>query len=123
MGAVEHHSTPAVGAHHQPGVLVLLVHLGRSPFVLAYPLDDIPDLMAHQGGVGIFQHHAFLPGMFHFPLVLVGTGAVPEIDGVAKVDLILQHVGNGTVRPSIGIIQIKTAMGNAKGFVSVGRRA
>ena len=123
MGTVEYHGTPAVGAHHQPGVLVLLVHLGRSPFVLAYPLDDIPDLTAHQGGVGIFQHHALFSGMFNFPLVLVGTGAVPEVNGVAQVNLILQHVGNRTVGPPIGIIQIQTAMGNAKGFVSVGRRA
>ena len=123
MGTVEHHSTPAVGAHHQPGILVLFIHVGAPPLVLAHPLDDVPYLPAYQGGVGVFQHHAFLPGMFHFPLVLVGTGAVPEIDGVAQVNLILQHVGNRTVGPPIGIIQIQTAMGNAKGFVSVGRGA
>ena len=91
--------------------------------MLAYPLDDIPDLLTYQGGVGIFQHHALFSGMFNFPLVLVGTGAVPEVNGVAQVNLILQHVGDRTVRPPIGVIQIQTAMGDAKGFVSVGRGA
>ena len=120
MGAVEHHGTPAVGAHHQPGILVLLVHLGRPPFVLAYLLDDIPDFPAHQGGVGVFQHHALFSGMFNFPLVLVGTGAVPEVDGVAQVNLILQHVGHGAAGPVIGVFCVQTGVRDPVPLIGVG---
>ena len=58
--------------------------------------------------------------MLNLPLVLVGFGAVPHIDGVAPVAFIFQHVGDGTARPAIGIVQIKIDVSCTKFLVGVG---
>ena len=53
MGAVEHHGAPAVGAHHQPGILVLFIHVGAPPLVLAHPLDNVIAMGTLAGNIGI----------------------------------------------------------------------
>ena len=83
MRPMQHHGGPAVGAHHQPGVFVLLIHLGGASFVLPYSLNDVPNLLRDQGRVGSLKHQAFLFWMLYMPLVLVGFCAVFHVDGIA----------------------------------------
>lgn len=71
MRPVQHHGGPAVRTHYQPGIFVLLIHLGRAAPVLPHPLDDVPNLLGDQGRVGPLEHQALLFGMFHMALILL----------------------------------------------------
>ena len=122
MRSMQHHGGPTVRAHHQPGVFVLLLHLGGAALVLAHPLDDVPDLPRHQRRVSPLKNQAFLPRMGNPALVLIGFGAVPHVDGVAQIDLILKHGGDSAFRPVAGGLQIHGGMGDPKFLIGVDRR-
>ena len=123
MRPVQHHGGPAVRTHHQPGIFVLLIHLGRAAPVLAHPLDDVPNLLGDQGRVGPLEHQALLFGMFHMALILVGLRAEPHVDGIAQIQLILQHIRNRAVAPVIGLFRVQGGVTDLELLIGIGGRA
>ena len=107
MRPVQYHRGSAVRTHYQSGILVLFIHLSPAPFILPYPLNDIPYLLRHQRRVGSLKHQAFLFGMFNMTLVFVGLRAVLHIDRVAQIQLVFQHIGDGAVAPVIGLFHVQ----------------
>ena len=120
---VQHHRGSAVRAHHQPGVLVLLVHLGGAAPVLPHPLDNIPDLLGHKRGMRPLKYQTFLSGVFHLPLVLVGLAAESHVDGIAQIQLVFQHIRNRAVCPMTGLFQVQRHVTDPKLLIGIGRGA
>ena len=79
MRPVQHHVGAAVGTEHKAGILVLFFHLCQTALVLPHSLYHVPDLPRNEGGMGVLKDHAFLSGMFHPPLVFVGSAAVLKL--------------------------------------------
>ena len=120
---VKHHGLAAVGAHHQSGVFVLLLHLGPPVFVPPHPLDDVPGFPVDERLMAALNHQAFLPGVLHVALVLVGPGAVLHVDGVAQVQLVLQHIGHSAAGPVVWLLRVQAGVTYAGLPVGIGRRA
>ena len=119
MRPVQHHVGAAVGTEHKTGVLVLFFHLGQTALVLPHSLYHVPDLPRNEGGMGVLKDQAFLSWMFDPSLVLVGSAAVLHVDGIAQIDLVLQKIGNGAVRPVIRMCCIQTGVRDAVPGVGV----
>ena len=119
VGPVQNHRGTAVGADHQPGVLVELLHFGRASPVLPHPLDNIPSLPVNDGLMAALNDHAFISGMLHTPLVLVGFGTVLHVDGVADVQFILQHICHRVAVPVIGLGHVQPRVPAAEPLVGV----
>ncbi len=119
---MQDHCGTAVGADDEAGILVQFLHLCGALPVLPDPLDDIPNLPRDQRRMGPLKHQTLLPGMLHIPLVLVGFGGELHVDRVAKVDFILQDIGDGAVGPVIGLGQIEAGMAGSQLAVGVDRR-
>ena len=85
MHSMQHRCGSAVCTHYQPGVFVLLVHLGRAPPVLSHLLDDIPNLLRDPRWMVPLEHTAFLLRIFDMAFALIGLCAVLHVDGTAQV--------------------------------------
>ena len=120
---MKNHCGTAIGADDKAGILVEFLHLGRTSPVLPHPLDDVPGLPADQGCVATLDDHAFLPGVLYLPSVLVGPGAVLHIEGVADVQLVLQHICHCVAVPVIRLVQEKANVLAAEPLVGVHGRA
>ena len=57
--------------------------------------------------MGVLKDQAFLSWMFDPPLVLVGSAAVLHVDGIAQIDLVLQHIRHSIPRPVIWALCIQ----------------
>ena len=114
MGTVQYHRIPAIRAHQQPGIFVLLIEVIAATFVLPYSLDDVPDFSGHQCGVGILEDQALLPGMLNPPLILVRFCTVPHVDGVAQICLVFQDCPDRISTPMVRLIQIQAGMSDVK---------
>ena len=119
MCPVQHHVGAAVGAEHKAGILALFFHLCQTALVLPDSLYHVPDLPRNDGGMGVLKDQAFLSWMFDPSLVLVGSAAVLHVDGIAQIDLVLQKIGNGAVRPVIRMCCIQTGVRDAVPGVGV----
>ena len=80
--------------------------------MLAYFPYQLPDLWRDQRLMGIFEPQPLRLRALDLLFVLVGRCGVAQADGVPQVDLILQHLGDGSIAPVIWPCGVQPSQGH-----------
>lgn len=85
----------------------------------SYLLYDIPGFLIHQRFMSMLKDQPLGFGAFASLFVLVGLGAVAEVDRVSKVDHVLKHIRHHVAGPVVGPLCIQPGMGCAEFRIGV----
>lgn len=94
----------AVGAEHHAGKQALLPLTGRSAFVFTELLNLLKCGTVNDGGMGVGEDFPILFRAVDLLFVFEGLCGRAKIDGIARVFLPLQHIGDGGLYPPAGTV-------------------
>ena len=104
---VQHHGHTAVRAIYQSREHILLIHICPAAFMGSYLLYDIPGFLIHQRFMSMLKDQPLGFGAFAPLFVLVGLGAIAEVDRVSKIDHVLKHIRHHVAGPVIRTLRIQ----------------
>ena len=87
----------------------------------SYLLYDIPGFLIHQRFMSVLKEQPLGFGAFAPLFVLVGLGAVAEVNRVPKANYVLKHIRHHVTGPVVGPLHVQPGMRCAEFRIGVHR--